>query len=72
MSRRMCKRCALLKDRQLYAKYITNNDKIYVDLHKKRWNGRVCPDCHREQVQKDMREFRKAQKSVVKVDKDAI
>lgn len=46
-----CKVCGQTKVRNVLKSYDTvKQDKAYVDENGKRWNGKVCPSCHKLNV----------------------
>jgi len=40
-----CKSCQEIKQRIQNGKQPDNINKVWVDEHGKKWNGRKCPDC---------------------------
>lgn len=49
-----CKVCQDLKVKIEAGKYPKGKTKKYVDEHNVQWNGKVCPECNRERVKKNM------------------
>lgn len=47
--KRTCKICQQPVDRIEAGRY-NDRDKRFTDLNGKAWNGKVCPDCHRDRV----------------------
>lgn len=54
---RACKKCGQLKERIFVGKFDLKNKK-YTDSTGALWNGRLCPDCHRERLKEHMRKKR--------------
>lgn len=51
---RQCKVCGNMKDHILEKKF-ASNEKKFIDSTGKQWNGKTCPDCHRNRVKIDKR-----------------
>lgn len=54
---RACKTCGQLKQRIFIGKYDLKNKK-FADESGSLWNGRNCPDCHRNRLKEHMRKKR--------------
>lgn len=52
-----CRVCEKIKLRKLVGKFDDRNKK-YVGACGKLWNGRVCPQCHRDKVKHGMKKMR--------------
>ena len=61
---RECKICKQLKERIFVGKYPNGRDKKFANGHGVLWNGRICPDCHRDVTKTRQMADRKAAKDV--------
>jgi DNA-directed RNA polymerase subunit M/transcription elongation factor TFIIS len=57
-NRTICKVCRKIKMRIQSGKYPDSKDKKWVDESGVQWNGRTCPDCHRERMKFHVRKVR--------------
>lgn len=58
VSQIICKICKQIKARILAGKFDDEKNKKWVDSTGKLFNGKVCPDCHRDNVKKQVKEKR--------------
>lgn len=59
---KVCKVCMILKLRIVAGKFNERSYK-YIDNRGKLWNGRVCPDCHKNVCKNNMRDLREREAS---------
>lgn len=64
-----CKVCRKVKTRVAVGKFGDNKTNIYTDENSVRWNGRVCPQCHKENMKLKTKELRELKKQVSDVPK---
>lgn len=57
----ICKVCEQPKQRVCIGTYTSKNRK-YTDQHGKLWNGKVCPQCHRNKIKNSMYTMRELRK----------
>lgn len=62
-----CTSCQGIKQRIQAGKQPDGKNKIWVDEHGKRWNGRKCPDCVIEGMKSRMSKLRSDRKEVIDV-----
>ena len=57
---RECKVCKQMKERIMVGRFPNGRDKKFANSNGVLWNGKTCPDCHREVTKTRQMDDRKA------------
>ncbi len=61
---RECKVCKQMKERIMVGRFPNGRDKKFANANGVLWNGRICPDCHRDGTKDRQLKERHAKKNV--------
>ncbi len=66
-----CKVCEKIQKRYLKGKYKSGKDKIWEDAEGRKFNGRVCPQCHSDMLAEKQLAKRRLNKALNETMKEA-